>query len=235
MGPYFKTQAGAYEARLPFMYIIPPKWFQQKHSTAYANLKTNSKGLTTFYDVHKTLLAVIQGQYLQDVQTDNARHPGINLFTEVPQTRTCDQAKVPAHFCACGSYIDVPVTDPRAKKAGQMLVNSLNNIVKTNGYYEKCAFYQDFTVLAAKTKVHTGTAGKLDNQEIYITIETKPAVAHFRSTLRLQQNNPVIFHMERLDKYAKFVPCLDSNHHHELLPLTCICRETIGRSLWGIS
>ena len=40
---YFKTEIGAYEARMPLQYAIFPKWFQTKHRKAYENLKFNGK------------------------------------------------------------------------------------------------------------------------------------------------------------------------------------------------
>ena len=44
------------EERTPYISIRYPKWFQKKYPVAMRALKENSKGLTTPFDIHETLL-----------------------------------------------------------------------------------------------------------------------------------------------------------------------------------
>uniref|UniRef100_A0AC34QR95 Uncharacterized protein n=1 Tax=Panagrolaimus sp. JU765 TaxID=591449 RepID=A0AC34QR95_9BILA len=54
-----ETVIGRLEARLPFLTIRIPKELREKHSWIVENLKLNSKTMTTQYDLHQTLLHVL--------------------------------------------------------------------------------------------------------------------------------------------------------------------------------
>ncbi len=52
---YSITPEGIIKSRMPFIYFVFPGWFKKKYTSAMANLKVNSQGLTTPFDMYQTL------------------------------------------------------------------------------------------------------------------------------------------------------------------------------------
>lgn len=47
------------EAKLPILYILPPPSFSKTYNSAYENLKKNRDRLTTPFDLHDTLIDLL--------------------------------------------------------------------------------------------------------------------------------------------------------------------------------
>ncbi len=199
-----------------------PKWFREKHKDAYENMKLNGYSrLISNFDIYKTLKAVLENDYSSGVAKVSKNNPGVSLFQEIPESRDCDSAGIPAHWCICGKSQEIPTDDPRAIRAGEILIKTINNILNQDKR-DLCIQYKDFTVKEAKLK--------LPSNDIAITLRTKPIVANFRSTIRLQDDELFITNIERLDTYARFVKCLEggTQDQRELVPLTCVCKDSVN-------
>ena len=69
------------------------------------NLVTNTKFLTTNYDVHlmlRDILALSLGNSTQELFAERRNQAGLSLFSEVIN-RTCPQAGVPPMYCCCNN------------------------------------------------------------------------------------------------------------------------------------
>ena len=144
--------------------------------------------------------------------------PGLSFFWPIPEDRNCERAGIPEHWCACGSYVDIPHNDARARKVGELLIQSINQI--TTLKEDLCIKYNDFVINDARMKLPSG--------DILVVIQTKPVIANFRASISIGASNPVITNIERLDKYAGVVKCLaNTKHRDELLPKTCICKDAV--------
>lgn len=66
---------------------------------------------------------------------------GISLFKEIPLRRTCDDADISAHWCACNNWIqiDPPSSDHLAEKLAQELVNAINSAIIESEKDAACA------------------------------------------------------------------------------------------------
>ncbi len=224
---YMKYRTGNYESKLPAHYVIVPPWFRERHKKEYSALKLNGNHrLTSHFDLYTTLQYLLNKGY-----TSNSRGVegyidpsdiGVNLFTEISQERTCEKAGIHAHFCACGSQVSIPNTDPRAFKAGQLLINGINSILEeTHG---KCVRYEKFSVTSAYVM--------LPSQDIMVSIRTRPAQALLRSTVQLNGGKITLFGLERLEAYAPVTQCLADHHDRALANGTvvrrryaCICKD----------
>lgn len=126
-----RTLQGKYEERLPFVAIRLPPDFVRRYPQAADNLRYNSKQLTTFFDIHATLLDI-----LQLGKTQNREHKGVAnsnvqlsstildlpikesvtfhdkkfesfprayslLSSRIPSNRTCSDAHIEPHWCTC--------------------------------------------------------------------------------------------------------------------------------------
>ena len=61
---------------------------------------------------------------------------GISLLSEIPETRTCAQAYIEPHWCACLSWTKIDVGDEKVKKAATALLATINSL--TESQREKC-------------------------------------------------------------------------------------------------
>ena len=200
------------------MYTIPPKLLKEKHPKSYDNLVNNAKyRLVSPLDIWKTMKSIINNNIQPNPPRENSS-PGLSFFSPIPEERTCKQAGIPEHWCACGSYVEIPHNDPRARKVGEILIQSINKI--TSLEEDLCIKYSDFVISDARIK--------LPSNDILVVIQTRPVIANFRASISIGTTNPVITNIERLDKYAGVVKCLaNTTHREELLPLTCICKDAV--------
>lgn len=121
------TEQGKYEERMPFFSVRLPTWFNDKYPDAVKNLKTNAGRLVTPFDIHETFHDVIdfKGPGRGDVS-----QRGISLFKEIPKERTCADAGIEPHWCACLSWTDVKSNDGQVRQAALAIVQKINSITE---------------------------------------------------------------------------------------------------------
>ena len=92
------SEQGKLEERLPFLAVRLPGWFSERYPRAAANLRLNSDRLTTPFDVHETLMDVIDMERLRNVTEDRPRPRAYSLYDNIPADRTCADADVEPHW-----------------------------------------------------------------------------------------------------------------------------------------
>ena len=188
-------------------------------------MKLNAQNrILSSFDGWRTLKAILNKEYIIPKQQKVEKHQlGMSIFSPIPETRDCVNAGIAEHWCACGSTKEIALHDPRAIKAGQILINSINGMLN-EGNFNKCTLFRDFKVTDAKLIE--------PSNDIRISIKTEPIPADFRSTIKLQnQKDVIVTNIERLDLYERFVKCLKEEAHtskFHILPLTCICKDSIS-------
>lgn len=138
------TLQGKYEERLPFFSVMLPKWFKTRYPNAYKSLKSNAENtLLTPFDIHATLEQILN--HLNEKQEDTpVKHTkmtrGMSLFSEIPVERSCSDAEITAHWCACSEWVPVddPSKDPMASRAVDSIITAINDLVKDSGQEDKC-------------------------------------------------------------------------------------------------
>ena len=136
-GPRFqqarRAAQGRLEERMPFMGFWVPPEFNIKYPIALKNLRTNAHRLTTPFDIHETLMDVIN---YREVSLGNLSERGISLFREIPPERTCSRAGIATHWCACQELKVLSNNDSVVQKASLKLVSTINVI--TSGFENIC-------------------------------------------------------------------------------------------------
>ncbi|CAF2754822.1 unnamed protein product [Rotaria sp. Silwood2] len=122
-----KTYQGKLEERLPFMSIRMPKKFQDKYPHLMYNLRLNSHRLTTPFDIHETFEHLFEFHSSDSYQSKSNR--SYSLFQLIPENRTCLQADVEQHWCACLNWNHISIDESIIKQFGQQAVEFLNNFV----------------------------------------------------------------------------------------------------------
>ncbi|CAN7948695.1 unnamed protein product, partial [Ixodes hexagonus] len=123
-----QTEIGAQEDKTPFLFLALPEWFLQKFPSYAMGLKSNERRLTTAYDVHATLLSLASLPDLEPRHTPK----GLNLFLEVPPTRTCDEAFIPAEFCGCLGAQRRPKSVEAARSYAFFSLAHINSVAQEN-------------------------------------------------------------------------------------------------------
>lgn len=229
-GDIRQTYQGYFEERLPFFFIAYPDWFGKKFTTAVDNLMTNSKRLTTPFDLHETLQDLIDLKRLEndDVErrstklneTENLPR-GISLFLPIPETRTCQDAGISDHECTCHQSVTVPVNDRRVTRAADYLVHYINSLLKD---YPLCAPLQLKNIRDAREEKATAhksfTTSDGGLTDFLLIIETVPGEAMFESTIRYNnQNFTTVGTVSRINLYGNQSSCISEYK----LRLYCYC------------
>ncbi|XP_069671458.1 uncharacterized protein [Periplaneta americana] len=82
-------------ARLPSLQIVLPSWFAYHRTEAMRALQSNSRRLTTPFDVFETLLDLLH------LSHDSAASRGRSLLEPLPRYRSCGDAGVSSQWCPC--------------------------------------------------------------------------------------------------------------------------------------
>lgn len=201
--------------------MIVPKWFRQKYKWASKNLEDNSKKLTSHFDLHETLKAVLNQQYFE--QVDYPSSIGVSLFQKIPESRSCTEAGVALHFCACDLDFLLTSRDTIAHNAAKFLVKEINNIVSRN---RNCSRLSLSKILDARQYPN-----KAVGINIYILVfQTTPGAAIFESTVsckNCKNDFKVSGMITRMDKYGNQSHCVEDDDWKTIhkLKLYCYCKS----------
>lgn len=227
-----KTFQGYLEERLPFLFLVYPKWFRQKFTTAVSNLKRNAKKLTSPFDLHETLLDLVdltrlEKDVLRTRSEELGKTPelprGISLFLPIPESRACKDAGIVDHWCTCHQSVTVPTDDSQVKVAADFLIDHINSLVKE---YPRCARLQLHSITNARQEksishktFNTSDVGLTDYS---LTVETIPGKALFESTVRFNGNtniSTIVGSVSRINLYGDQSSCISDYR----LRLYCYC------------
>ncbi|XP_005111704.1 uncharacterized protein LOC101847301 [Aplysia californica] len=126
-GDMRNTYVGKVEERLPFLYLVFPSWFHKKYPKLAKNLRTNSRRLTTPFDIYETLKDILyfDGEDREASLSDR----GISLLREVPPERSCQHAAILPHWCLCLEEREVPTNSTVGRRIAHALVGHINDIL----------------------------------------------------------------------------------------------------------
>ena len=229
-GEFRQTYQGRIEGSLPFVFIVLPDWWKEKYSGATMNFKRNTASLTTPYDLHETLLDLLNPEVIRNEMirerskalTEADLPRGISLFLTIPGHRTCSMAQIPEHWCMCHTSNNVAVDEPAVQNTTQYLVNKLNKLLKN---YPQCSQLKLKNLLGAK--MWSGNEEKEKDKsapwiDYTVTLQTEPGGAIFEGSVRHRHNdtsNELVGSISRLNAYGKQSACVDDFN----MRLYCYC------------
>ncbi|XP_067014130.2 uncharacterized protein [Anabrus simplex] len=235
------TQQGKQEERLPMFSFVFPPWFIRSFPQAVANFKRNIQRLTSPFDIHPTLQNVL---HYQGVGKGDIRNRSISLFKEIPLERTCADAYIEPHWCACLDWQAVSLSDSMVQRAADAVVDFINKYTEESR--ELChILHLNEVTWAAKLVPTQGLLRFLKNadkdgfvadltartgisQETYqLKLSTTPGNGLFEVSLRYDVNDKSfairISDISRINKYGSDAHCITNTQ--EQLRKYCYCKE----------
>ncbi|XP_017786040.1 PREDICTED: uncharacterized protein LOC108569125 isoform X2 [Nicrophorus vespilloides] len=235
-GEIRSTYQGRMEERLPFLYLRFPESFAKRNPLAINNLRTNVRRLTTPYDLHETLLDLVDPKKLRDdsIQERNVSNQttrrAYSLFDKITTNRSCESAGISAHWCTCQTSEKVDVGDQVVQEAANHTVNEINELLVG---YADCVYLELEEVLDATVQINTDVIMQgTQNQDYTITFRTRPSAAVFEATVRriFLPTNEYHFNVtgtvSRINLYGKQSLCITDFH----LKLYCYCKQYISNN-----
>ncbi|EFN87029.1 hypothetical protein EAI_05930 [Harpegnathos saltator] len=224
-GEFRQTYQGKTEDRLPFVFIVLPKWWREKYPLAWGNLRRNSRSLTTPFDLHETLTDLVNPHVLHEtflkrrikIQAAAPVPRGISWFLPVPEHRTCDMAQISNHWCMCHSSSNISLNDTGLQESVSFLVNELNDMLSK---YPPCAILNLKDIKDAKLWLDKSDGTTL--MDYTVTIQTTPGDAIFEGTVRYRtedNSRKLVGSVSRLNAYGKQSACVDEFN----MRLYCYC------------
>jgi hypothetical protein len=147
------TLQGKYEERLPFFSVIVPKWFKEKFPHSYRALQVNALDrLLSPFDINASFKTILhhlnRGEDVGVTPHDkNNMTRGLSIFQEIPLERSCSDAHISNHWCACNQWKPAdPKTDKLVNRAAQAIIDSVNELIKESGQSNLCERLQVKTV-----------------------------------------------------------------------------------------
>ncbi|XP_076238504.1 uncharacterized protein LOC143181785 [Calliopsis andreniformis] len=235
------TLQGKQEERLPFFSFTFPPWFKEAYPQAYANFLHNTQYLTTPFDVHKTLENILNFQSPKD----GDRHQrAISLFDKVPLSRSCADAFIEPHWCACLSWQEIPKDDNQVTAAAKYFIQFLN--AYTEDHRDICEELRLKEILwAAKLIPNKGLlkfqkAGdqdgfigdfsaktKLTTETYQLKVKTYPGDGLFEVSINydIKKNtfSTKISDVSRINMYGSQARCVENSLYH--LRKYCYCKD----------
>lgn len=229
-GQIRETYIGKLEERLPFMYVIIPKWLRDSHPHISNGLTVNQNRLTSPFDVYETLKDILF--FNDSFNLINTSSRGVSWFREVPINRTCKTAGILSHWCTClqqerlqnNTDFVVNATFEVLRKIKSLLYDFDNLCEELSIFQIKEAmrlYESDDIILGSKgNKIveNSQTAiekrRKVSTEDIQVLFETVPGNALFEATVRVTLNKTsvqcdVIGDVSRINVYGNQSACID--------------------------
>lgn len=222
------TLQGKQEERLPFFSFVFPNKFKELYKDEYNNFKSNIKRLVTPFDVHATLQDILRLQSTKSIQKPFESR-AISLFKKIPHDRSCADAYIEPHWCACLNWRQIDVSEEDVIRASNAIIERINNY--THSYRTLCAVVELREVLwAAKLLPNTNlikfkknrdadgyladlsSDTKVANEMYQVKIVTKQGGGIFEGSVvhNLQKNvfEVKISDISRINKYNDQAQCI---------------------------
>ncbi|KAL8603778.1 hypothetical protein ACOMHN_058513 [Nucella lapillus] len=226
------TDIGKLEERLPYFSFRFPPWFHERYPDIVRNMRTNAKRLTTPFDVHATLLDVLNRSL---TSAGRLHQKAVSLFEEVPEARTCADAGISHHWCACLEWEPVNQSHPLVALGVRAAVRAINDYTRASR--TRCAELRLLRITRSvrfilkhpeRWRVMNFVSQPLPAtaQLFRLSFTTLPGKGHFRVTCAVvPESGRVILdagRVRRINSYGLQSACIVENHFSPLRSY-CYC------------
>ncbi|XP_066266495.1 uncharacterized protein [Branchiostoma lanceolatum] len=236
-GKIRSTFQGRLEERLPFMSITLPAEFQKKYPEIAQNLKSNAAKLTTPFNIHSTLLDILNYKAGSEYP-----YRGHSLFREIPENMTCTEAGIDTHWCTCMEWEELDTGQDHVVHASKAVVDFINE--QTLPYRSLCSRVDISTIkradlVTANEQVLRFNGTRDEDQrlprfghevhvkqaDIQVILETTPGDALFEATVTVsfEHQTYTLHGISRINKYGDQPHCIMDLYPH--IRQFCYCKS----------
>ncbi|XP_015185478.1 PREDICTED: uncharacterized protein LOC107071205 isoform X1 [Polistes dominula] len=213
-GSLRETFVGWYEERLPFIYIWLPDWFRNENPDAYQALKINENRLTSPFDLYETFRDILLTSG-GDADTSPGCPSCYSLFEPVPRSRSCQDAAIASHWCACTAFRTANPNDKIVLGGVDSFLNHMENIVKD--YKDKngkrlCAKLKLKKIHRVDQILNFDDKTSMRSIGYFCMIQVTPGNGKFEFTVRYNSNGSYTVsdhEVSRINPYATSAKCLN--------------------------
>lgn len=220
------THQGRMEQRLPFLFFVLPKHFKEKYTLAAFNMKLNTKRLTTPFDLHETMIDLLNTEKLTDekihektIKKEYLDARGISLFLPIHGNRTCQTAGIEPHWCTCHQTKKLATNNSLAFRVAYTTVDHINYLLTNHIQCAKLTMSK-LMDLSIDIPASFGETDPKHQADYTVVVQTHPGGGQFEATVR---NTPKGFYVagvvSRNNLYGNQSFCIDDVH----LKLYCYC------------
>ncbi|UJR27753.1 hypothetical protein I4U23_009026 [Adineta vaga] len=239
-----RTPQGKLEERLPFMSFTFPKLFRQKYPKAIENLQKNLHRLTTPFDIHSTLLSLLDMNQMNYNEEHPVQQRNISLFHIIPAQRTCDDLNLEPHWCSCLQWKTISIADRNIQQATKHIISFINaqlalvenhlcHQLELHSIHSAQMYRPNQALLRfSKSSDVDGRIPKYDDKKTdivfyQITFEANPSKGIYEATTQYSTKsssyNTDLEHISRLNAYKSSASCIETSYSH--LRKFCQCNN----------
>ncbi|ALC40374.1 maker619 [Drosophila busckii] len=223
-GRYRNTYQGMQEENQPLLIALYPSWLDAAFPLAMSHLRSNAHSLVTTFDLHVTLKDILLLPLLGDrhvaaradalSKLDSQLPRGISLFLPIPQQRDCQTAGILSEYCSCHKLSSMASADPRAQRAAQYMVKSINKLISNEPLCQRLRLQR------LEVAYLYDSANNQREFEVKVRLFTRPGGGQFEGTTRFLDNTLALNgDIQRTNKYGNQSYCIQ-NYHIEMY---CYC------------
>ncbi|WAR00273.1 hypothetical protein MAR_024645 [Mya arenaria] len=230
------TFVGRIEDRMPMLHMVIPDHIKSKFPNVDTSLKINLNRLTTPFDVHQTMIDVLNSDFETPTKSFiDGTVRSLSLFKSIPEGRSCTDAWVPENYCACYTFTPVNASDETAKTLAEAVIRDLNKRLAVEPQCATLALDRVTDVRHVLSGLqHMETENKGISlmqffrpedralQRYDLTIETVPGHGAFEATYHVTSGSEfrLVGDIVRVNKYGSQSACITD----KLLRPLCYCK-----------
>ena len=229
---------GKLEERLPMFALMMPPWFAANYPNLFANLKENSKQLTTPFDIHATLSHVLS---YPDLPPRDKESFGQSLFSQIDKMRGCEEAGVEFHWCPCVSSSEMNSSSAQARDLAATVISFMNDLtsnhtdlcerltLKEIGYVGRLMVHKKLHQFLGNSRkrvprFNDSQVAQGDGEVFEIRLTTSPNDGAYEATAHLVGGTfHVMGDISRVNAYGDQPKCLLQKHAY--LRKYCYCKK----------
>ena len=130
LGGASTTYVGRLENNMPFLMVHIPEVLKKRYPWIHDNMVQNSKRLTSAFDIHATMMDILNKDFRNTVDlTVYNERTSRSFLKKIPEKRSCADAGIPAQYCTCYDATSVNSTDDVVIMAAEFVVQHLNSVL----------------------------------------------------------------------------------------------------------
>lgn len=213
-GKLTELSTSYFEERLPMFFISLPNWFKRQYPKFVKALAVNQHRLTSPFDIYVTL------QHLLHLDRHREKLPlaenaplAQSLFYEISKHRSCENAAIPDHYCACDAYKTINSTDETLRKVANLTVKAINDYFVEANITNLCSQLQLVGISTGSQKLKRIKNQLMAVPTYRVSFETLPNRNIFGATVKYNESTNSISvnldNISRFDMYAKHAWCVN--------------------------